>query len=46
MDNYLTDGRVVQGPPTVFQIEIQLHRTVGLNVVKSIGHFGLLSEKV
>ena len=31
---------------TVFQIEIKLYRTVGLNLVKSIGHFGLSSQKV
>ena len=29
----------------VFQIEIKLYRTVGLNLVKSIGHFGLSSPK-
>ena len=30
----------------VFQIEIKPYRTVGLNLVKSIGHFGLLSQKI
>ena len=31
---------------TVFQIEIKLYRTVGLSLVKSIGHFGLSSQKI
>ena len=31
---------------SVFQIGIKLYRTVGLNLVKSIGHFGLSSQKV
>ena len=41
-----TQKKVIKFYNTVFQIEIKLYRTVGLNLVKSIGHFDLSSQKV